>query len=328
MYDAGLVPFAEPFAKLMNQGMLLAHTPHRTMEAGETMDEEADKDETERDLIALTPEQAEKLPPEKIIWKWVKMSKSKRNVVTPDAMAAKYGADALRTYELFVAPFEDAVQWSEEGMNGAFRFMGRVWRLVNDWSDRFDPDWRNVILNPADVILNSIQDPRAKALRRKTHQTIRKVGEDIEGFAFNTAVAALMELVNEMHAFAASETQHPTPITHHPAMDEAVETLILLLSPMTPHIADELWETLGKKGFTLEQPWPEYDAEVAKADEVEIVAQINGKVRDRMVVPADADEEALRTAALSSERIKSDLEGKTVRKVIVVKGKLVNIVVI
>ncbi len=321
LHDAGLVPFAEPFAKLMNQGMVLAHTPHRTMEAGEAADEEAEADEGEKDLIALFPEEAEKLPPEKVIWKYVKMSKSKRNVVTPDAMAERYGADALRTYELFVAPFEDTVQWSEEGMHGAFRFMGRVWRLVNDWADRFDPNWRS-----AEVILNSTQDPKARALRRKTHQTIRKVGEDIEQFAFNTAVASLMELVNDMYAYAGSAPQDSAPSTQHPAMSEAIESLVLLLSPMSPHIADELWETLGRKGFTLEQPWPEHHPEVAKADEVEIVAQINGKVRDRMVVPADADEEALRSAALASERIRADLEGKTVRKVIVVPGKLVNIV--
>ncbi|MCX8053437.1 MAG: leucine--tRNA ligase [Armatimonadetes bacterium] len=320
LYDAGLVPFVEPFAKLMNQGMVLAYTPHRTMEAGETLDEEADEDETERDLIALTPEEAEKLPSDKIIWKWVKMSKSKRNVVTPDAMAEQYGADALRTYELFVAPFEDTVQWSEEGMKGAYRFMGRVWRLVNDWADRFNPEWRS-------SISNSVDDPIAKPLRRKTHQTIRKVGEDIEQFAFNTAVAALMELVNEMYA-ALPELAEGRSASEAScaAMDEAVENLVLLLSPMVPHIADELWETLGKRGFTLEQPWPEYDPDVAKADEVEIVAQVNGKVRDRMVVPADADEETLKSAALSSERVRADLVGKTVKKVIVVKGKLVNIV--
>ena len=327
LHDAGLVPFVEPFAKLMNQGMVLAYTPHRTMEAGESIEEEAE-DESERDLIPLSPEEVPNYPPDKIIWKWVKMSKSKRNVVTPDAMAEKYGADALRTYELFVAPFEDAVQWSEEGMNGAFRFLGRVWRLVNDWAERFNPDWRSV--------LNSAQtaaDPKTRALRRKTHQTIRKVGQDIEEFAFNTAVAALMELVNEMYAFRADggpglDSSGGSEVMNHrsAAMDEAVETLILLISPFTPHIADELWETLGKKGFTLEVPWPEYDPDVARADEVEIAVQVNGRVRDRVVVPADADEEALQSAALASERIKPDLEGKTVRKVIVVKGKLVNIV--
>jgi leucyl-tRNA synthetase len=334
LHDAGYVSFTEPFAKLMNQGMVLACTPHRRMEAGEAVDtEEADEDTESRDLIPLFPEEAEKLPKDKIIWKFVKMSKSKRNVVTPDAMAEKFGADSLRTYELFVAPFEDAVQWSEDGMNGAFRFMGRVWRLVQDWADRYDPDWRSRLSDGPGFEIPDHQKA-AKALRRKVHQTIRKVGEDIQDFAFNTAVAALMEMVNEMYGYAQSANDGPgfeTPDHHSRAvMSEAIESLILLLAPMTPHIADELWEMLpkpDKKQFTLLESWPSYDPEVAKADEVEIVAQINGKVRDKMTVPADADEETLKSVVMESERIKTELEGKTVRKVIVVKGKLVNVVV-
>ena len=317
LHDEGLVPFVEPFQKLMNQGMVLAYTPHRTMEAGEQVEKDAEEDEDENhDLIPLFPEQLEGFDPDKVIWKWVKMSKSKRNVVTPDAMAEKFGADALRIYELFVAPFEDAFQWSEDGINGAFRFMGRVWRLVNDHADRFDPDWKKGAADEA------TGNGDAKALRRKTHQTIQKVGEDIEEFAFNTAVSALMELTNEMYAFAGKLG----PDDKSPAISEAIENLILLLSPMTPHIADELWEALGKQGFTLQAQWPDYDPAVAKADEVEIVAQINGKVRDKMTVPADASEDELKQAAMDSEKIKEAIEGKTVRKVIVVPGKLVNIV--
>ncbi|MCL5104001.1 MAG: leucine--tRNA ligase [Armatimonadetes bacterium] len=336
LHDAGWVPFVEPFAKLMNQGMVLANTSHRTMEAGESVETEGDDEADrpfdlaqDRDLIPLFPEEAAAMDPEKIIWKFVKMSKSKRNVVTPDAMAEKFGADALRTYELFVAPFEDAVQWSEDGMNGAYRFMGRVWRIVNDWASRFDPNWRET------VAAEAASNEKAKSLRRKTHQTIRKVTEDIENFRFNTAVAMLMELVNEMYAFSQSpgvlggDLQSPPqgPDCGSAVMGEAVESLVLLLSPMTPHIADELWEALGKTGFTLDAAWPTFDPEVAKEDSVEIVAQINGKVRDKMVVPADADEETMKSVVLASDRIKADLEGKTVRKVIVVRGKLVNIVV-
>ncbi|MCX6343887.1 MAG: class I tRNA ligase family protein [Armatimonadetes bacterium] len=326
LYDAGWVPFAEPFKRLMNQGMLLAMTPHRTMDVGDTIETEGE--EVDHDLIPLLPEEAEQMDPEKIIWKYVKMSKSKRNVVTPDTMAEKFGADSLRTYELFVAPFEDAVQWSEDGVNGAHRFMGRIWRIVNEWTERFDADWASKAAQEAE------SNEKAKSLRRKTHQTIRKVGEDIEKFAFNTAVAALMELTNEMHTFnntlganntLGGDLQSP-PQTGSAVMSEAIENLILLISPMVPHIADELWESLGKSGFTLEAAWPSFDAEVAKEDSVEIVAQINGKVKDKMVVPADADEETLKSAALASERIQAELAGKTVRKVIVVKGKLVNIV--
>ena len=331
LHDAGWVPFVEPFAKLMNQGMLLAHTPHRTMEADASIDESIlslSKDETEgddeetRDLIPLFPEELEKYDPAKVIWKYVKMSKSKRNVVTPDAMAERFGADSLRTYELFVAPFEDAVQWNEDGMNGAYRFLGRVWRLVNEHAERFDADWRSKVADEA------ASDPKAKAVRRKVHQTIRKVGEDIEKFAFNTAVAALMELTNEMHSFSATPSLGGEG-RGEGAMSEAIESLILLLSPMTPHIADELWSMLpkpDKKQFTLLEDWPSYDPEVAKADEVEIVIQICGKIRDKLTIPADSDEATMEQLALASERIKADLAGKTVRKVIVVKGKLVNIV--
>lgn len=315
LYDEGLIPFVEPFHKLMNQGMVLAYTPHRTMETSEAVEDKED-DEKEHDLIPLFPEEMKDYDPDKVIWKWVKMSKSKRNVVTPDAMAEKYGADALRTYELFVAPFEESVQWSEDGMNGAFRFMGRVWRLVNDYAERFDPDWAKFIVDEA------AKNAKDKSLRRKTHQTIRKVGEDIEAFRFNTAVAALMEMLNEMQSFSNSLGSDEKSS----AMSEAVEMLILLLAPMTPHIADELWETLGKKGFTLDAKWPSFDPNVAKADEVEIVAQINGKLKAKMVVPADSDEESMKATVLESDKIKSELAGKTVRKVIVVKGKLVNIV--
>ena len=319
LYDEGLIPFVEPFHKLMNQGMVLAYTPHRTMEVGESAEENGD-DEEAHDLIPLFPEDLEKYPADKVIWKYVKMSKSKRNVVTPDAMAEKFGADALRTYELFVAPFEEAVQWSEDGMNGAYRFIGRVWRLVNDWVNRFDADWRSKVAD------ESASNPKAKALRRKLHQTIAKVSADIEKFAFNTAVAALMELVNEMQS-ASNLTSETSSLQS--TMSEAIENLILLLAPITPHMADEMWSILpkpGKKEFTLLEQWPSFDPEVAKADEVEIVVQILGKVRARMTIPADADEKTMESLALASEKVKADLVGKTVRKVIVVKGKLVNIV--
>ncbi len=328
LHDEGLIPFVEPFKKLMNQGMVLANTPHRRMETGESVESEGDDDTESRDLIPLFPEELGDYPADKVIWKYVKMSKSKRNVVTPDAMAEKFGADSLRTYELFVAPFEDAVQWSEDGMNGAYRFIGRVWRLVDTSIGAFyDPDWRSKVADEATA------DPEAKALRRKVHQTIRKVGEDIERFAFNTAVAALMEMLNDMQALFTSRlkplllTGDFPPISA--TISEAIEMLILLLSPMVPHIADEMWSMLpkpDKKEFTLLEQWPSFDPDVAKADEVEIVVQILGKVRDRLTIPADADEKTMESLARASEKIKSELAGKTVRKVIVVKGKLVNIV--
>jgi leucyl-tRNA synthetase len=295
----------------MNQGMVLAHTPFRTMESGETTETE-EADEEDRDLIPLTPEEAEALDPSKIIWKFVKMSKSKRNVVTPDAMAEKYGADSLRVYELFVAPFEDSVQWSEDGMNGAFRFLNRVWRLVTDNVDVFDPNWRDALKG---VDLSAAE----RDMRRKTHQTIQKVTADIERFHFNTAVSALMEMLNAMHDFQSTIS--------HSVLSEAIESLILLLGPITPHVADELWERLGKSGTTYEQTWPSFDSGIAQVEEITLILQINGKVRDRLQVPAGTDAQELERIAMESDRVKSFLEGKPIRKVIVIPEKLVNIVV-
>lgn len=315
LYDEGLIPFIEPFKKLMNQGMVLAHTPHRTMESSEPLDNE-DGNAGEKDLIPLFPEELEKYDKDKIIWKYVKMSKSKRNVVTPDSMAEKFGADSLRIYELFVAPFEDAVQWNEDGMSGAHRFINRVWRLINEHVEFFDANWKSKSAEEAD------KNSAAKSLRRKTHQTIKKVSEDIQNFRFNTAVAALMELVNEIQSFNKTNGANPSAV-----LSETVENLILLIAPMAPHIADELWELIGKSGFTIDVCWPVYDAEAAKEDLIEIVAQVNGKVRDKMVVPADADEETIKKLALESDKIKNEIEGKTIVKVIPIKGKLVNIVV-
>jgi len=279
MYDAGLVPFVEPFTRLKNQGMLLAPDP--------------------KNPGVL-----------------VKMSKSKFNVVTPDEMAEKYGADALRVYELFVAPFEDTVPWSEDGINGCWRFLNRVYRVVAERPGSFVPGWK------ATVRQETVSE-EAKALARKTHQTIVKVTRDIEDFAFNTAVAALMELTNQIYDFvnAKDGLRYPCPV-----WSEAVETLILLLAPMAPHLADELWQMIGREGYTYHAPWPEADPEVAKADVLTIVVQVNGKVRDKISVDAGAGERELERLALESPKVQAALQGRPVRKVIVVPGRLVNVV--
>jgi len=279
MYDAGLVPFVEPFTRLKNQGMLLAPDP--------------------KNPGVL-----------------VKMSKSKFNVVTPDEMAEKYGADALRVYELFVAPFEDTVPWSEDGINGCWRFLNRVYRVVAERPGSFVPGWK------ACVRQETVSE-EARALARKTHQTIVKVTKDIEDFAFNTAVAALMELTNQIYDFvnAKDGLRYPCPV-----WSEAVETLILLLAPMAPHLADELWQMIGREGYTYHAPWPEADPEVAKADVLTIVVQVNGKVRDKISVDADAGERELERLALESPKVQAALQGRPVRKVIVVPGRLVNVV--
>jgi leucyl-tRNA synthetase len=165
--------------------------------------------------------------------------------------------------------------------------------------------------------------PESRSLARKVHQTIRKVTEDIEGLQFNTAAAALMELVNDLTKYVqAVPMEGPSEV-----FSEALEMLLTLLSPMAPHIADDLWAQLGHEGFMLNVPWPEYDAEVAKADEVTIVVQINGKVRDKLVVPADMDQKEVERLALESDKIRPQLDGKQVRNIVVVPGRLVNVVV-
>jgi leucyl-tRNA synthetase len=253
------------------------------------------------------------------------MSKSKGTSVTPDEMAEKYGADALRLYILFEAPFESDIQWSEERMNGTFRFLGRVWDIVTGIAEAPPAPGTHETL--PGVVGGDLPDnwapmpePDVKALRRKTHQTIAKVTDDLEGFRFNTAVSALMILSETLRKFVNAGG------AGHPASREAAEALVLLLAPLAPHIADELWSRLGGDGFLYRTDWPASNPELAAEDEVTVVVQINGKLRDKLTMPADADKDALEAAARNSEKIVADLAGLTVRKVIVVPGKLVNIV--
>jgi leucyl-tRNA synthetase len=238
------------------------------------------------------------------------MSKSKGNVVDPDTMLQKYGADALRLYVMFVAPPENEVEWTDSGLEGSFRFLGRVWRLVEQWIP-------SIAGAPAGA---------EKAVRRKTHDTIRRVTADIEQRQqLNTAVSAMMELVNELYAFAA--TASPDRAETRQVMREAVEALVRMLSPFAPHTCEELWEQLGHTDGLIHVEWPAFDAAVAKADEVVIPVQVNGKVRGRLQVAADASEQELEQAALADPAVAAYTAGKTVVKVVVAKGRLVSIVV-
>ncbi len=304
LYDAGLVPFKEPFHCLKNQGMVLSNTPHKalTLEDGSKT----------KELVSIFPEEAAALPEEEVTYKWVKMSKSKRNVVSPDAMAEEFGADSLRIYELFVAPFDDAIQWSNEGMIGASRFLNRVWRMIYGYMERYDKDFAK----HTDGL-----SPEETALRRKLHKTIAKVDADIDGFKFNTAIAAIMELANDMQAFYAKLGSGSSPV-----FSECIYDLVLMLAPITPHAADCIWQDLGYEGFTINAAFPVFDPAIAKDDEKEIVIQILGKVKAKAMVPADADKAHMEEVALANERIQKELAGKTVVKVITVPGKLVNIV--
>jgi len=321
LFDAGLVGFTEPFMVLRNQGSLLAYTPGRRPRAGEEVASEEEEEERIVDWVVLRPEERATFPEDQVVWRWARMSKSKGNVVTPDEIAEKYGADSLRVYEMFVAPFEDDVQWTEEGMHGAFRFVNRVWRWATGVLPVFDPGWRGRLAGRA-------TGPEAQRVRRKLHQTIRKVGEDLEGFRFNTAVAALMELINELYAYRPVEGDAAQGGADPAVLSEALEGLVLLMAPFTPHVADELWERMGREGTTYEATWPGFDAAVAAEDRVTMVVQVNGKVRGRVEVEAGLPEEEMKRVALEIDNVKRFLDGKTPKKVIVIpKNYVVSIAV-
>ncbi len=246
-----------------------------------------------------------------------KMSKSKGNVVDPDEMIQAYGADTVRLFCLFASPPEKDLDWSDQGVEGSFRFLSRMWRLVSENLD--------ALKSAGPCRGGSPLDKDLAQLRRKTHQTIKKVTEDIrERFHFNTAIAAIMELVNLIHQVLDGRTADPTV---WPVVREAVEAAIVISSPMVPHICEELWRILGHQELLLDTGWPKWDAQALKAEEMLIVVQINGKLRSKITAPADATDEELEDIALKDSRIKDFIEGKQVRKVIVVPKKLINVVV-
>jgi leucyl-tRNA synthetase len=254
-----------------------------------------------------------------------KMSKSKGNVVSPDDMIARYGADATRMYALFAAPPDRDLDWQEEGVAGISRFLARVYRLVT----KFAPTVRGLERGVhGDEIASSAfaaQTPAGAALVRKLHQTIAKITEDFSGrWHFNTCIAAIMILVNET---VAAEPKMDSGEISSATIAEVVRTLLLLLAPFAPFMAAELWEQIGERGALLRQPWPKADAELARESEIEVPVQVNGKLVNVVKLAADADAEAIKAAALADEKVAGRIAGKTVLKTIVVKGKLVNLVV-
>ena len=251
------------------------------------------------------------------------MSKSKGNVVDPDEMLARYGADALRLYEMFVAPPEKEIEWTDTGLEGSARFLARVWRLVMSVLDHAD-----LVTVPSIDELAATCDEAERGLRRKTHDTIRRVSSDIDPRVhLNTAISALMELVNELYLFreqsGLDEVARPERLA---VVREGVEALVLMLSPFTPHLSEELWEALGHREGTVAAGWPAFDPSVARADHVVIPVQVNGRVRARVTVEADISDAALEARALDDEAVRAHTAGKEVKRVIVVAGKLVNIV--
>lgn len=324
IHDAGLVEFDEPFQKLRNQGMLLAYTPGReiTSEAEEGSDEEPE--ELLENWKILKPEEKMTIPEDQWIWRWVKMSKSKGNVVTPDEIAEKYGADSLRLYGLFVAPFEDTVQWTDKGIEASHRYINRLWRLWSELRSHYSADWKTKIV---DELADNPLPTELRALRRKLHQTVKKVGEDIENFRFNTCVAALMEYTNELSLFRNNLGSAEPTIQQELIVSELLETLPLIMSPLTPHLADEMWELLDKSGFIYREPWPVFDFAAAAEEEITIVVQVNGKVRDRLAVAPETEQIEIERLALACVKVHADLADKQLRKTISVPGKLVNFVV-
>ena len=296
----------EPFTRLLTQGMVCKEV-YECSRDGYLYPNEVEGDgEKVRCRKCGSPIQAGRLE---------KMSKSKKNVVDPEYLIEKYGADTARMFCLFASPPEKDLDWNDQGVEGSSRFLNRVWRLVYEQHPR--------LLGVKPLPAGTMVDGDPMSLRQKTHQTIKKVTEDIERFHFNTAISAIMELVNEMYL---SKVKDQEDDVSKGVMAEAMEALLLLLSPFVPHFAEEIWNALGKTEFVLKQSWPPYDPEVVREEEVLIVVQVNGKLRDRILVPASFGEEEVKAAALKAEKVQKLIEGKQVRNVVLVPQKLVNIV--
>src|SRR2546422_1696852 len=286
MRDLGLVKFNEPIRRLLTQGMVT-------------------------NLVEGTNE-------------WKAMSKSLGNGVDPDEMIEAFGADATRLFVLFAAPVENELRWSETGIEGAVRFLRRVWVMVHRYAD----------LRPGasgsgsrEEQAESLRTQAARALRRKTHQTIARVTDDFEKLDLNTNVAALMELLNALGEFNVEPAAASAADVF--AVREALEALIVMLAPFSPHVAEEMWGGLGHEGGLLKKVavWPKADPRLAAKEELEIPVQVNGKLRSRVIVAPDISEADLRTIALADGKVQSFIDGHEVVKVIVVPQRLVNVVV-
>jgi leucyl-tRNA synthetase len=318
LHDRGHVHTPEPFQRLVNQGMILGEIEYIGFRKGNlwvsasaVKEAEDEEENSPYERVKLEEDQIEKRgdafvlkedPSIRVQARAYKMSKSRGNVINPDKVVEEYGADSLRLYEMFMGPLEATKPWSMHGVKGVYRFLDRVWRLFID--DRAE----EVKLSTA---VRAVEPDRETL--RKLHQTIQRVTDDLEGMRFNTAIAAMMELTNHLTALA----ERPRSV---------LQTLVLLLSPFAPHLAEELWRALGHKETLAYEPWPKFDPALTREDTIEVPIQVNGKLRSKVTVPADVDEASLKSAALADERIRSLLGGKEPRKVIVVRGKLINIV--
>jgi len=284
----------EPFPRLFSQGVITSFS-YQTG-AGRYVP---------YGMVDFTPDPVHRETREPLIEKNEKMSKSRLNVVAPDDYVQKYGADVVRLFLMFIGPWEEGGAWNPRGIEGVQRFLNRAWTLATEpCADGREPD-----------------AGRTRELQRAVHQTLRKVTGDFERFSYNTAVAALMELGNALQRGSAAGG---VPAAE---WNRAITLMVLMLAPLAPHIAEELWERLGNAYSVHEQPWPAWDETLAAESTVEVAVQVNGKLRDRLVVAADASEAAVRDAALASEKVRAAIGGKPLRKCIYVPGRLVNLVV-
>jgi leucyl-tRNA synthetase len=308
MKDVGVVDFKEPFERLLTQGMVNKATikcpEHGYIFPTDVVDAEKGPS------CGLCGAAVE-------IGRVIKMSKSKKNVVDPNELLDRYGADTTRLFCLFAAPPEKGLDWSDEGVDGSFRFLTRVWRLIKTNENAL----KNA--SPYAGNLGSLEG-KTKELFAKTHFTIKKVTGDMEDdFHFNTAISAVMELVNVMHTLSFEEKDE----VRDQVFRFSVESMILLLSPFVPHFAEEIWEMLGKAKSVIHETWPVHSEDALVSDEMLIVIQVNGKLRGKFTIGTDADDDAMKKRALEDELVKKFIGDNPIRKVIVVKKKLVNIVI-
>jgi leucyl-tRNA synthetase len=307
--DVGLAPVGEPFTNLLTQGMVSKET-YRCIEHNWLFPGELVGSEKEGWRCPLCNRPVEKGRVEK-------MSKSKKNIVDPEDLINRYGADTARLFTLFAAPPEKDLEWSDQGVEGAYRFLMRLWRFIGQHQELM----RSVNSN----LLEEELPPELREIRRAIHKTIKKVTDDIEArFHFNTAIAAIMELFNSLSVAA----QHQRTLKEGASLLKGgLEAIILLLSPFVPHIANELWEELGQSRPVGEMPWPVYSESALEEEQLLIVVQVNGKVRGKITVDADVDEARIEEEALHDERVKHFIDGKKLKKVVHVPRRLVNIVV-
>jgi len=325
--DLGLIDIDEPFQNLLTQGMVVKEI-YECPRHGYLFPEEVGANNLCRRCLDDTGSEAQAQVVK--VGRTEKMSKSKKNVVDPDYLIDTYGADTARLFALFAAPPERDLEWSDRGVEGAYRFLSRVYRKVAELSPylnrELNPEAGDIDLYKDRLLeIGGMLPDDLKRLRRVTHQTIKKVTDDIESFHFNTAISFIMELVNHLYLVPWQGRTGERPFLY--VMREALDAVIHLLTPFAPHLSEEMWEMLGQKPTVMHVPWPIYCTEIAQEEERLIVIQINGKVRSKVTVPADTSEEDIRKRALSDERIRTFMGDRTPKKVYIVRDRLVNIVI-